>query len=169
MVITIYQMARWHDGTKGGRFGKITLEYCYLPRRIVQSMRLQYFRCRCARPGRFDSPNWLVKPDFNISNYLKTNWKNTWILSIFFVPLPLQSRCNGDHRRRLSKGQASLPLHSPCTSLAVHFERESATRCSWPNESYTMKKNTRLWRRLSMKCTRIRMSIPVRLASGTAE
>ena len=41
MVITIYQMARWHDGTKGGRFGKITLEYCYLPRRIVQSMRLQ--------------------------------------------------------------------------------------------------------------------------------
>ena len=32
MVITIYQMARWHDGTKGGGLGKIMLEYCNLPR-----------------------------------------------------------------------------------------------------------------------------------------
>ena len=25
MVITTYQMARWHDGTKGGRLGKLRL------------------------------------------------------------------------------------------------------------------------------------------------
>ena len=55
MVIAKYQMARWHDGTKGGRLGKIMLEYCNLPRRIVESMGLQYSCCQCARPGRFDS------------------------------------------------------------------------------------------------------------------
>ena len=32
MVIAKFKMARWHDGTKGGRLGKITLEYCNLPR-----------------------------------------------------------------------------------------------------------------------------------------
>ena len=37
------------------------------------------------------------------------------------VPLPLQKRCNGECGRRLSKGQASLPLRSPCTTLVVSF------------------------------------------------
>ena len=35
------------------------------------------------------------------------------------VPLPLQLRCKGECVRRLSKGQASLPLRSPCTTLAA--------------------------------------------------
>ena len=66
MVIAIYQMARWHDGTKGVRVGKFMPEYCNLPRSIVFSMRLQYSRRQRARPGDF-SPSWLANLNFNIS------------------------------------------------------------------------------------------------------
>ena len=40
------------------------------------------------------------------------------------VPLPLHLGCNGECGRRLSKGQASLPLRSPCTTLAASNLRD---------------------------------------------
>ena len=57
----------------------------------------------------------------------RPNWKpKIWHRREIVVPLPLQKRCNGECGRRLSKGQASLPLRSPCTTLALSIRNDKA-------------------------------------------
>ena len=57
----------------------------------------------------------------------RPNWKlKIWHRRKIVVPLPLQLRCNGECGRRLSKGQASLPLRSPCTTLALSIRNDKA-------------------------------------------
>ena len=45
-------------------------------------------------------------------------------MSKFLIIFALHFEMHCDCGRRLSKGQASLPLHSPCTTIVPLFGRE---------------------------------------------
>ena len=82
-----------------------------------------------------------VSPSVNVANFSKIIGGNYCFALIFCVTLHSQSDLKNT--------------------------RDSATRCSWPSRIILIPKNTRLWRRLFMKCTRTRTSTLPPTASST--